>query len=310
MKKIYAILDLPTPILCDGEVLGKTVNIKLGNFTGKIHFPVAKKREDNSDWYLQFKVKFDVLKKYSGWGDITSYSETQIYIIRISKLLIEFDCDNCQDRKITNQLYKDIDIWLENIINYFIITTTYVINHTNHITCNYSQCVWLCDENKEYISKDSQYSLILGPTHQKSDCLSLNQFNKISQISSQNKELLLEYSFYCSALQLFWNGEYRKAIIEVSTALEICVTKILEAEEKSYTKINWRNINKTPLTLGRKLNRLKDLSVKLPTYDYEDKIVSKRNKAVHKGIIFDKEEAKVVIQEVKKYLDEFSPLDL
>lgn len=45
MKKIYAILDLPTPILCDGEILGKTVNIKLGNFTGKIHFPVAKKEK-------------------------------------------------------------------------------------------------------------------------------------------------------------------------------------------------------------------------------------------------------------------------
>ena len=103
------------------------------------------------------------------------------------------------------------------------------------------------------------------------------------------------------------NEDYRKAIIEGATALEVCLTaRILEEFDTQGISFGEKLLQKFRM-LGGRFELIRLIGVSLPEKDYATLVINPRNDVVHRAAFPDKALANQVITEVEELLQLFSP---
>ena len=123
-----------------------------------------------------------------------------------------------------------------------------------------------------------------------------------------SREMRIEYKMLSSAMYELRGGNTRYAIMEATTAVELCVT------HKIYERCCELGIDGNGLcdtfyrSLGNRFELLRHLGIDLATKDPGKEIVSPRNNLFHNRTIKpSRKECKTVIEAVRAYLDEYLP---
>ncbi len=157
-----------------------------------------------------------------------------------------------------------------------------------------------------YISSGKPVFLT-GRIAKKDDCLSRDQFKEASNLASKGLNPHWHYKLLLEAYSAWCNKDYRKAIIEASTALEKCLTfKILNEFSSQGITFGEKLLQKFRM-LGGRFELVRLLDINLPNKDYDRLIVNPRNDVIHKASFPSKDLASQVIKEVEELLYLFSP---
>jgi len=141
----------------------------------------------------------------------------------------------------------------------------------------------------------------------KDESLHLEQFKEVSRIASLGLGPRLEYRLVLEAYRARRNADYRKAIIEAATALEICLTNRISEEFRKKSISFGAGLLEKLRTLGGRFDLLRLLEIPLPDKDYTRLIVKPRNCVVHRADFPSKPLANQVIAELEDLLRLFSP---
>jgi hypothetical protein len=104
-------------------------------------------------------------------------------------------------------------------------------------------------------------------------------------------------------------GQYRRAVIDAATASDVAVTQLLDAELQVKNPTNRTQILNKSLMLGQKLSQLETLGSPLPQ-SFRDKLVAKRNVAVHEGAVIGEQECSDAIDEAVLVVEKAFPLPI
>lgn len=206
------------------------------------------------------------------------------------------------------KIYTDFKPWLTLFEQYVRLLTT---QHTKGRTSAGKGSGWLelrLEEN--FSSKRISNSLPLQITVEVArdeECLHLEQLKQASQLASSGLQPHLHYRMLLEAYSARRNKDYRKAIIEGATALEVCLTaRILEEFDMQGISFGEKLMQKFRMLSGLfELTRL--LGINLPEKDYLTLVINPRNNVIHRAAFPDKALANQVITEVEELLHLFSP---
>jgi hypothetical protein len=139
------------------------------------------------------------------------------------------------------------------------------------------------------------------------ESLHLEQFREAAQLASKVLQPRLHYRMLLEAYSARRTEDYRKAIIEAATALEICLTmRILDEFNAQGISFGEKLLQKFRM-LGGRFELVKLLDISLPDKDYSTLVINPRNEVIHRASFPDKQLANQVIAEVEELLHLFSP---
>jgi hypothetical protein len=142
---------------------------------------------------------------------------------------------------------------------------------------------------------------------QTDESLHLENIKVACHFSSLGLSPRLEYQLMLEAYSAQRNGDYRKALIEATTALEICLTNRAKQEfTKQNISFGEGLLNKFR-TLSGRFELLRLLSIELPNTNYKALIIEPRNGVIRKADPVSEPQAKQVINQVEQLLQLFSP---
>ncbi len=139
-----------------------------------------------------------------------------------------------------------------------------------------------------------------------SEYFTLEEMRKVFNNIDIDRHLSLEYEMFLNALVEMQKGNYRYAIMEATTAVELCVTKRI-MEECDKLKIDGRSLCDTFYrSLGNRFELLTALGINLASDNPSKEIVKPRNDLFHnRNLQPDYSKCKQVLDSVKLYLDEY-----
>ena len=311
-NKIYGVLDFDNEFYFSGDVLGSCIETKLKNIKIKLHFPLLnpniKEQLKNSGFHSKNitapSVYFPTLNPDIDWGQLFSYPNITVQINHVILEILDVS-ENFEQTIFTN-----IDNFLDLVFKYCKIISRKIYTNDNK-TIKASGSLHLYSINENNVSK-------IKNTYLK-NCIEINMSHIDNNVTLENlslaikyasldKDLPLEYQLILKSYYDLENSDYRGAVINANTALEVTLSKKILLSLESISFPNSENLLKSFQMVSRKFELLKLLNIDIPTSDYSNKIINPRNNAVHKGDFLNKEIASTVISEVEKYLDTFSPL--
>lgn len=236
------------------------------------------------------------------WGNPISNMDQ--YAIR--HVLCVFD--NCDDiQKSISTLYESFDDWLVYFYKLCgLEQSKTVLNHTWPLPKGKAifQLFITNNEKPEFIKNTklmgAAYFVALEST------ISISQLNSIFNNLDKANCLNLEYDLFSSAIDAKANGDYRKAVAEAATALEVCLSKKVCSVFKTTKRSDELKLMKQHKTLGGLFTLLTILKIDLPTDNYQINLIDVRNDVIHRGKYIDRHKAKEFLSEVNEYLMAFS----
>jgi hypothetical protein len=142
---------------------------------------------------------------------------------------------------------------------------------------------------------------------QKDESLHLDGLKEACRLSSLGLHPRLEYQLMLEAYSARNSGDFRKAIIEAATALEVALTN-RALEEFRIRKISFgKALLKKFRALNGRFELVRLLSIPFPEKDYQNLIINPRNEVIHKPQFPSDGLAHQVISEVDQLLRLFSP---
>lgn len=309
--KIYGIIEFRTPLFCTANALGKSVEIVIGGIKGRLLMPSLPEWDKNVKNPLLLPLlppnpirtkKFNY--KLFDWGSPQSYPHGNS-LVRLA--LIEFKLENSIGN-VPQKIYKGVDAWLNLFEKYVILMTkqgTYNMISVNQ--CGKNVKLFTIDDNKIVRISNPEVPNIKIHLLNEDKYLSYSQLVKAASYSSKLIEPKFEYKILLESYYARKEGDYRKAIIEAGTALEICLTAKIVSEFKKQKIMFGDKLLKKFKMLSGKFELAKLIGIKIPDKDYKKLIIEPRNDVVHRGIYPDQNLTNQVILEVEKLLSLLSP---
>ncbi len=312
-KQILGLIDFPFSFRCSKEVLGKSVKISIGEITAKITFPSYPYLEDDKFDLLARSLDSPILFKNLSkggkpiqWGEIVTSQGSSI----IESATLEFMVPSDQVEVISKEVYAEFENWLKLFEQYVRLLTSQITRlHINTFN-GYENALSLFSNSESTLNYISAHrtTCLRGSLADAKNDLTLKKLQECCRLASSGYEPKLEYKLLLEADNARNNNDYRKAIIEAATALEVSLTKKL-LDEFLAKNISFGNeLLKKFRMLGGKFTLCKIVGIQLPTNDYEKMIIEPRNNVIHKSVFPDRQDANKVISEVEKYLHAFSPI--
>lgn len=125
--------------------------------------------------------------------------------------------------------------------------------------------------------------------------ISYENLKKAIEVTSQNKKPVIEWYFVMDSLESFQLKNYRKAILDAATAVEIALHGVIEKNIQGGEKFK-KEILQNYNSLSKKRSLCKALAINLPSYDYQHQFEKLRNQAIHAGRLPTKEEAEQALK--------------
>ncbi len=314
-RTLYGIVEFSTPLLCSADALGQTVDVSIESHAGKLTLPSL------PDWEEQEEDRFAPLRKpllgpapaqtwkrgegLIHWGQPKSYPARDASV-KLS--LIEFPLHSNDLESGAKEIYEGFGKWVALFEKYIMLLTTQ--NTRAVVTGNDGpgRIELLINENDElrHISRKISQSFTIEISRN-DETLHLEQLSEAARLSSHGFLPRFEYRLLLEAYAARKREDYRKAIIEAATALEICLTaRIMKEFETQRVSFGEKLLDKFRM-LGGRFELVRILGISLPDKDYKSLVINPRNDVIHRADFPEKALANQVISEVRELLLLLSP---
>lgn len=309
MKRIETTIEFPYGIPCKKDVLGTEYSIIIGSHQGTFAFPNVsddfKNKQANvmpaNNKLLQPKGadKELYLDKVDDWGSFSDGNGNSM----VKKCRIWFPCDYSEQKQLTMDLNKAVSAYFDKFILFLEIISKNAFDKNTalgngiHNKTHY----WLWERDGKMVSAENP-TITLSSVILSDDIYVSKAFIEES-LSYTNKNLepnithrLLRDSIYHKN-----NKDFRRAILDAATAVEITLTERIEKEFIA-KNINDKNLISSLLIKYRSLRGRIDLTIVLniklprPKNEYLDILSHARNKSIHEGYSSNFDEATKVIE--------------
>ncbi len=300
---IFGIVKFSLPLFCSKDSLGQSVEICIAgndstltlpslpewteNESDPLHMPLVPPTEAKT-WKRGEKLIF--------WGSPVSYPSGEA---QVEKALLEFNLPSKHADEICQEIYHKFRSWINLFEQYVVLLTTQ--NTRSAIEGgDCSDRLELLEAKGGGFSHISrkQSEPIVVTLSDTDESLHLEDLKEACRLASLQLAPRLEYAMLLEAYSARQNADYRKAIIEAATALEICLTGRIREEFETQGISFGEGLLKKFRMLGGSLELIRLLSIPLPDKDYVDLILNPRNKVIHKAIFPGKILANQVLSEV------------
>jgi hypothetical protein len=308
----FGIIEFSSPVLFAKDSLGQAVEISIASNIATLILPsLPEWTEGEADPLHKPLVPPPAAKTWKRdkhpifWGHPMSYPSGEA---QVERALLEFNIPAEGAEEAYQEIYRGFRGWLNLFEQYVVLLTTQ--NTRRAIEGGDGPSLLeLLDVSKgrpTHISRKRSESITINLSGL-DESLHLEQLSEACRLASLQLAPRLEYAMLLESYYARRSADYRKAIIEAATALEICLTgRILEEFETQGISFGEKLLKKFRMLSGRfELIRLLDIS--LPDKNYDDLILNPRNDVIHRAIFPDKRIANQVISEVEELLRAFSP---
>lgn len=315
MTKIFllGVIEFSSPLLCSADALGKAVAIEIGEYQGTLTFPSLPEWKENEQNPLNKNLVAPEEAKTWKRGDQPLYwGSPQNYPAgdsSVDRALLKIDIPEDDVESAAEKIYENFNAWLGLFEQYVTLFTTQNIRLP--VTGGDGPGRIELYDNREdkivYIPDKRAIPITLYVCTGKTS-LDLRQLKDAISFSSSGFPLRLEYRMLLQAYHARGEGDYRKAIIEAATALEISLTERIKEEFQSQNISFGEALLKKYRMLGGRFELARVLGIPLPDKDYKGLLIEPRNEVIHKADFPTRDMANQVINDVKEILDLFSPI--
>jgi len=309
-SQLNGIVNFEVPLICSKDALGQTIQISINGVPGTLTLPLAPLFSENEKDHLRVPLApppavetWKEGEKLVSWGYLISYPKCTS---EVKKALFEFNVLSSKTEEICNIIYEGFDNWIQSFYQYLRLTTKQNTMKTINMKNEHNPNIRLYNVNTNLYEFQNNLCISVIKRDDEHN-LNLTKLKEVCELASTGKFPKLEYKLLLEAYDARLNNDYRKAIIESATALEICLTNRIMIEFDNLNITFGEQLLKKFSMLGGRFNLTKILGINLPTSDFQNKILNPRNDVVHKAKFCDMATANLVILEVEKYLQEFSP---
>src|SRR4030042_1841074 len=234
VRKVFGIVEFAETLFCAADSLGQTVHISLAKYVATLTLPSLPEWDKNEQAPLHKPLlgppparTWKRGESLINWGRPTSYptgtSEVELALLEFS--LAPEDADAS-----TQEIYAAFPPWLRLFEQYVTLLTT---QYTRNRVSGGDGPAWLEllfeeDSGLKHIPRITPTSITveMGGVD---ESLHIEQLREVAQLASSGLYPRLQYRMLLEAYSARRNEDYRKAIIEGATALEVCLTaRILE----------------------------------------------------------------------------------
>ncbi len=312
MNKIFGIIEFTESLYCASDSLGKTASVMLGGVEGTLTLPSlpewGESEEDPLHKPLLGPLPARLWKRGEtpiSWGRPTSYP-TGTATVELA--LLEFPLEGENTDTNAQKIYAAFGSWLKLFEEYVKLITKQRTRKRVFGGDGPGHLELLSDDatGLKHISRTSPTSISIE-MRSDDESLHLEQFTEAAQLSSNGLRPCLQYRMLLEAYSARRNEDYRKAIIEAATALEVCLTiRIIDEFNAQGISFGKKLLQKFRM-LGGRFELIRLLEINLPEKDYMMLVINPRNKVIHRASFPDKGMANQVITEVEELLYLFSP---
>lgn len=219
--------------------------------------------------------------------------------------MLEFPLESENCSRNAQKIYDSYGTWLRFFEDYVKLITKQ--GTRNRVSIGDGPELLFSEDSKlKYISNNSPTAITIEMSSV-DESLHLEQYRETTQLASRFLQPRLHYRILLESYSARKSEDYRKAIIEAATALEVCLTmRILEEFNTQGISFGEKLLQKFRMIGGRfELVRLLDIS--LPGKDYVSLVMNPRNDVIHRASFPNKQLANQVIIEVEELLHLLSP---
>ncbi len=300
MHRIETTLDFPKIIPIDIEGADKEYELQVSDSNGIIAFPSLNKKFKVGAKASNGKHIFNLMPPKNSdqkiildddqWGVVDWRGE-----IRVSQCRIWFPYDpNKQDlEQFSDNISKEIEPWLDRFIKYFEIQSKIILSDDFDTVDWKSGIQFYYTTHSEILPANIPGSLarVAIVNHVREDNL-----KRAIDLANKGDYPCTEHLLIRDAREQLINNLYRRVILDSATAVEIVLTnqaktKLVELHnvEGDLLKsilIKYRN-------LGGRIELVKKLNIDMPinSSELESILAKRRNKAIHSGQQFSRDEA-------------------
>lgn len=315
--RIETIIEFPFKIPCKVEVLGAEFQIKIGSHWGILAFPKIPEdyleRFENDEIIntnLIFPTKANKQlpnNEDNYWGCFYDNAGNSW----VQKCSVWFPCNENDFRELGNDISKITKQYIDKFILFLEILSenTFEQNLDNiSVNENLTQ-YWFLKEGNIYNAEKPKFTLNITIINNQI-FISKDIIEKSLNFSNQGFEPKLQYKLFRDAIFHKNNNDYRRAIIDIATVIEIVFTGEI-IKEFAKIKIKEQNLIKSVLkkyhSLSGRIELLSTMNINMPRHknDYIKCINEIRNKSVHSGYNPNKNEIKNALDITKVTLKHF-----
>lgn len=281
--EFYGLLTFSKELLCRKEVLGETFDAIISGINVKMCFPcypndTTQERcvgMENPLTSPKCKHNFTRGGNSLDWGAPMDYPAGNS-IVKAVVFLIE--CEEEMIEENAKKLYAEIKYWGKKFIDYCDLCTK---KATMDVFCTDVDTCMLELVHKKYIHTTREKRLEVNLIDKRM-CLTKEHICKAIKFASSSEEILFEYQMLSSAYQFKNKKQYRQAIIDACSAVEICLNKQIEKYCLTIG-LNSDVLFEKYRSLGDKFNLIKKIDNSFNIQKPQDRIVKPRNSVVHKN---------------------------
>lgn len=315
MKKFMGLIRFKHSIFCNGETMGKCFDSAIGGVTIKVYLPdlIVDKGDDDKYSYNIKEPVVSIYKKFNDWGYVRQWNinSPDLKTVGVEVKAVVFVCEVVESevKDKLELLSKGINLWRAQFYEYCFLYGKPVddINEDDFgekegVATN----VDLIDVDDNVRVNMNSGIIIKCRLRDITEFFTMDELVKVFANLNINKRLCLEYEMFLNALVEMQKENYRYAIMEATTAVELCVTKRimdecdkLNIDGKGLCDVFYRS-------LGNRFDLLKVLGINFVSTNPSKDIVKPRNDLFHnRNLQPDYYECKKVLDVVKVYLDEY-----
>lgn len=307
---LFGIVDFSPPLSCPEDALGQSIDISVEANAGTLTLPSLPDWEgDPLHKPLLGPAAARNWKRGENlidWGRPFSFSTGKG--ATVTRALMEFQAMLDDFEALAQRIHNGMGHWLHLFEQYVALLTEPKTRRRRSASNRTDRIELLADDGHELrlIQSDEPrvFTIYMSETD---DSLHLENLKEACRLSSLGVSPRLEYQLMLEAYSARRNADYRKAIIEAATALEVSLTK-RALEEFRTLKISFgTKLLKKFRTLNGRLELVRLLSIPFPDKNYKRLIVDPRNDVAHEADFPGETLAVQVIAEVEQLLRVFSP---
>lgn len=322
MSELIGIIDFQYPLLCRGDVLGRNYITNINGVNATVTFPsiitipcATDYRFGENEPALKGPSYFH-LTEMDRWGRILRYNtkkldETSLMGVLVKQVMITVTTEHADYEEEVSKLSDGINKWRGQLHERTNLIGKSTIKSSNTIAFEQKGKgigIELYDKEKRaYVPMEIVENFQV-------DLYSFEQYmlpEEVELILSEidvNKRLKTEYQLLSKAICEKRSGRTRFAVMEATTAVELCVTQKIQERCKELGIDGIGLCEAFYRSLGNRFDLLKQLGIELATKDPGKEIVKPRNDLFHNRKLEPTiKECQEVISSVRAYLEKYIP---
>lgn len=307
---LFGIVNFAALLSCADDALGQPIDVSVGGIRGTLTLPSL------PDWtgdYLHKPLMGPIPaqiwrrgKKLIDWGAPFSFRTGKGATVRHA--LIEFQVQPHDMEAAAEQINNRFQRWFHLFEQYVTLFTPQNTSRVRTIGEGTGPIELLIHDGDElrHVARNKPIMIEVYMS-QADETLHLNKLREACRLCSLGLSPRLEYQLMVEAYSAQRDGDYRKAVIEAATALEVSLTARALEEFKKQNISFGKGLLKKFRTLNGRFELVRLLSIPLPDKDYVKLIINPRNDVIHQADFPGEDLADQIISEVNQLLRLLSP---